>query len=214
MILEEEKGGINKIRNSSSIRHKKSYDENESSKDNIFISELKENTPYLIIKKLDNGEHYAVSTKGVEIGRDKTCEIQIHDREVSKFNSKIVYAEGSFYLSDKKSLNGTFIKMDKSFSKAKIQLKMVIDINDFLIKVLDVSNVSIILEINDIANEKTFQEKIYILGDKINCFSIDPTKEKGYFLCLKDRLIGKYDIEFKLVQDNKIMSLSPSPANE
>lgn len=196
------------------MRHKRSYDDSENSKDNIFISDLKESTPYLIIKKLDNGAHFAISDKGGEIGRDKACEIQIHDREVSKFNSKIVYAEGSFYLSDKKSLNGTFIKMGKSFSKVQIQLKMIIDINDFLIKVLDISNVSILLEINDIANDKIFQEKIYILGDKINCFSIDPTKEKGYFLCLKDRLMEKYDIEFKLIQDNKIMSLSSNPANE
>ena len=89
----------------------------------------------LIVRSLDSSFNFAISEKGGKIGRDKSCEIILKSDAVSKFNSEVIFVEGGFYLSDKRSTNGTFVKMDSVVNRLKIELKMVIEVNIFHITV-------------------------------------------------------------------------------
>ena len=101
----------------------------------------------LIVRSLDSNLNSAITEKGGKIGRDKSCEICLKSNEVSKFNSEVIFVEGGFYLSDKRSTNGTFVKMDSVVNRLKIELKMVIEVNNFQITVYYIDNKKNIIKI-------------------------------------------------------------------
>jgi len=171
----------------------------------------------LILKDLDEGKHHAITEKGGEIGREKNCEIQIHDRQVSKFNSKLIFSEGSYYLSDKRSFNGTYVKFDQNMNKIRIMPKMLIKIVNFHIKVVEISMMSISIEIIQMQEDEVVgkdNEKITFFEDKIACLTIDEGHPRGYILFYKEKKDGMFDIEFKSIKENKYICLSQNPTNE
>ena len=181
----------------------------------------------LILKKMEDNSNHAIYEKGGEIGREKTCEIQIMDREVSKTNSKVIFTGGTYYINDKKSLNGTFVKMDNNLNKIRIELKMVFEINNYHIKVIEVLNMSITVEIQRLEHEeddekknqpivhKKHLESITFLDDsKFFYMTMDENHPKGYSLVLKEKKEAKHDLEFKSIKDIKYAMLSPTASYE
>lgn len=158
-------------------QRKEKYDEEDRNKSNDSII----NESCLILKKTDGDALVAISEQGGDIGREKTCDIYIPDLAVSKKNSKIIFTKGGYYISDKKSLNGTFVKMDiNNLNKIQIEVKMIVELNNFLIKVLEVKNTLIEIEISKQEDDsQKFYEKIAFFEEKFFYLTIDDEHPKG-----------------------------------
>ena len=68
-----------------------------------------------------NGQKWAV-TREMTIGRDKGCDIQIPDRQVSRFHLRIIPSENSgISIKDLDSKNGTFVNGKKAAGLCKLK---------------------------------------------------------------------------------------------
>jgi len=191
-------------------KHSQSSSDEENSQPRS-LEQLTNQKNSLIIRQLKTNANYAITEKGGKIGREKKCEISIPDKEVSKFNSEIIFVEGGYYLADRKSANGTFIKMDTMINKLKIEAKMVIELNNYQMKVLDLGPFSMMVEFVCLEkNEVKTTERIQFFEGKFFYLTMDDQNPKGYCLSFKEKMEGKYDLEFKTINDNKYMILSPT----
>lgn len=56
-----------------------------------------------------DGEKYPLGARGVIIGRRRTSDIRLEDTNVSRIHASIDFFEGSYYITDLGSTNGTYI---------------------------------------------------------------------------------------------------------
>jgi pSer/pThr/pTyr-binding forkhead associated (FHA) protein len=62
-----------------------------------------------------------VSSRICYIGRDDTNQVTIDDEALSKRHAKIVYANGSFWIEDLASSNGTFVNGERVVSRSGLR---------------------------------------------------------------------------------------------
>lgn len=78
--------------------------------------------PFLIAQSgLLHGQKWAL-TREMTIGRDRDCDIQIEDRQVSRFHLRVIPAEnGNISIRDLGSKNGTFVNGKKVIGLCKLK---------------------------------------------------------------------------------------------
>ncbi|HWI54512.1 MAG TPA: DUF3662 and FHA domain-containing protein [Desulfobacteria bacterium] len=79
------------------------------------------------------GEKFALGKQGVIIGRRKTNEIYIEDANVSRSHASIDYSEGSHFITDLGSTNGTFVNGSR-VSRVKLETGNVIKVGTTLLE--------------------------------------------------------------------------------
>jgi signal transduction histidine kinase/pSer/pThr/pTyr-binding forkhead associated (FHA) protein len=67
----------------------------------------------LVIKGADEGKQFELTEKTVGIGRDPSSMIRLHDTEVSRRHAEFRQVEGTYFLVDTGSANGTFLNNQK-----------------------------------------------------------------------------------------------------
>ena len=76
------------------------------------------------MRRLDINEvssYYKFVEANCRLGMDSNCEIQVQDENVDLVHSEISFRYPHFYLKNKSTLSGTFLKVD---SRVPIQQKM------------------------------------------------------------------------------------------
>ena len=174
----------------------------------------------LVMRHIDNDLEHFLNEKGGKIGREVHCEIRVNDKEISKTNSEKIFCNGGFYISDKRSMNGTFVKLEKNFTKAELELHMIFEIGNFYIKVMAITENEVKLQIRDIPGEYKYLENIALKGNKCFGFSLTDEKleeaqdvKKGFWLG-KEEKDHEYEVEFKVIKGKKFLCLSPNIKTE
>ena len=90
--------------------------------------EKRNGTALLIAQNgLLNSKQWLIEQEMV-IGRDPTCEVAIDDRQISRRHARIFFMDGTFYIEDLQSKNGTYINHNRIYEITRLNEGDVIQI--------------------------------------------------------------------------------------
>lgn len=144
-----------------------------------------------------------------ESGANATNVLLINDLQISSNHSEILYADGSFFISDNKSKNGTFVNIPM---KAQLILEkgMEIDMGNHTYNIVEAEKSTIKIEINshNPDNDENNSRYNFKLRRHSDCLVIGNKKpEEENFICLDDSdLENKHA---KIIYDGTNLILEP-----
>lgn len=153
--------------------------------------------------------NYSISTRGGMIGRDHGCEISFNDKLISRLNSEIVYSNGTYYISDRKSSNGTFLKLNNSLNQIKLRNKMIFEIDNFHLHIIEILETGEIkLKISNEEKEVGFEEIVNLKGKSSRfCFDDDKnTNGRGYRMSSAEE--NQFEVELFNVKNEYFLRIS------
>lgn len=133
----------------------------------------------LILHHYSSNIEYTISNRGGIVGRDISCEISIKNRELSRKNSEFAFSKGVFYLADKKSYNGTFIKMNENFNSVLLRKGMTFEVEELQIMLLESNPLKV--KISDFRKEVGWEETMDLQEGSWK-FCLDSQNKRKYNL--------------------------------
>lgn len=76
-----------------------------------------------ILKNLNTGDVYEVTSNPFTIGKSQTCNLVIADKVVSRHHAEVVQYGDKYFIKDLSSTNGTFINGNKLMADTDVELK-------------------------------------------------------------------------------------------
>ena len=154
---------------------------------------------------------YTISNRGGMLGRHISCEIAISSsKELSRKNSEFAFSNGAFYLADKKSNNGTFIKMNKTFNAVLLRKDMIFEVDELQITLLEIKPCKEwIVKVSNFRDEVGWEETIDLQKGSWK-FCLDSKSKRKYNLTYQKS--EKFALEFCEV--NKKPTVKISKENE
>ena len=140
------------------------------------------------------------------VGRDISSEIAIRNKELSRKNSEIAFSNGVFYLADKKSINGTFIKMNENFNSVLLQEGMIFEVEELQIALLEIKPMKkLIVKVSDFRKEIGWEETLDLNKGSWK-FCLDSKNERKYNLSYQNS--EKFALKFCEVNTKPYVKIS------
>lgn len=164
--------------------------------------------------KLNLSKSIEVKTDGLSIKRESganaTNVLLIKDPHISSNHSEIFYADGSFFISDNNSANGTFVNIPMK-TQLILEKGMEIDMGNHTYNIVEAEKSTIKIEINshDPDNDENNSSYNFKLKKHSDCFLVIGKKkpEGENFICLDDSdLENKHA---KIIYDGTNLILEP-----
>lgn len=149
---------------------------------------------------------FTISSRGGFIGTNPSCEIVLDDRSVSRFNTEVVFSKDTFLLSDKKSSNGTFLRMDHSFGEIRLVSKMSFEFDDFTVQVKDPAQCPMKIKVLDMLKGEGHEELIDFGAKARFCYS----GRDGYKIQGSNE--ARFEAEFIRTKGVAYLQIAPEPS--